>query len=137
MTKPTVFISHSRRDTELAQRFGLALKELGVDVFDPDQELQPGDDFIEAIQSGIKRSDVIIMLVSAPERLQSSWSSYEIGVAEALGKPVRLLLPNRYSVTELPADFASIQAVEFDPQKPERAARAVRGVVAELSPDEP
>ncbi len=125
MTKPTVFISYSRRDAELGQRFAVALKRLGLKALDPERELRPGEDWRHSIQSAIKQSDVVVTLVSTPASLQSSWTSYEMGVAEALGKRVLLLLPNKYSVTQLPADFASMQIMEFDPQAPEDAAQDI------------
>jgi len=130
MTKPSVFISYGQRDAELAGRFEAALKHLGLDAFNPARETQPGADWRKSIQSAIKRSDAVIMLALTPRYLSSSWMSYEAGIAEALGKRVMLLLPNRYSVTELPADFASTQIVEFDPQAPERAAHDIASRLA-------
>ncbi|HWN51681.1 MAG TPA: toll/interleukin-1 receptor domain-containing protein [Xanthobacteraceae bacterium] len=117
-----VFISHGQRDTELAERVEIALERLGLEAFNPARDLRPGDDWRRSIQTAIKRSDAMIILVSRPQYLSSSWTSYEVGIAEALGKRVMLLLPSKYPVTELPADFASTQIVEFDPQAPERAA---------------
>jgi nucleoside 2-deoxyribosyltransferase len=130
MTKPTVFISYSRRDAELGRRFETALKRLGLKALNPTREITSGEDWRKSIQSAIKRSDVVVTLVSAPESLQSSWTSYEAGVADALGKPVFLLLPNRYSVAELPEDFASTQIVEFDPGAPEHAAHDIASRLA-------
>ncbi len=130
MTRPTVFISYSRRDAELGQRFAIALKRLGLKALDPERELRPGEDWRHSVQSAIKQSDVVVTLVSTPASLQSSWTSYEVGVAEALGKRVLLLLPNKYSVTQLPADFASMQIVEFDPQAPEHAAHDIASRLA-------
>jgi nucleoside 2-deoxyribosyltransferase len=130
MTKPTVFISYGRRDAELGRRFEVALTQLGLTALNPTRDLASGEDWRKSIQSAIKRSDAVVTLVSAPESLQSSWTSYEVGVADALGKRVFLLLPNRYSVAELPEDFASNQIVEFDPQAPERAAHDIASRLA-------
>ncbi len=130
MTKPSVFISYGQRDAELAERVEAALKQFGLEAFNPAREMRPGGDWRKSIQSAIKRSDAVIMLALTPQYLSSSWMSYEAGIAEALGKRVMLLLPNRYSVTELPADFASTQIVEFDPQAPERAAHDIASRLA-------
>lgn len=70
------------------------------------------------------------MVALTPHALSASWMAYEAGVAEALGKRVVLLLPNKYPVTELPDDFASTPIVEMDPQAPERAARDVASRLA-------
>ena len=130
MTKPSVFFSYSRRDAELGQRVEIALKNFGLQAFNPARDLLSGEDLRKSIRSAIKRSDAVITLVSTPQSLSSSWTSYEVGVAEALGKRVMLLLPSEYSVAELPADFASTQIVEFDPQAPERAAHDIASRLA-------
>ncbi len=130
MTKPSVFISYGQRDAELAGRVEAALKHFGFEAFNPAREARPGGDWRKSIQSAIKRSDAVIMLALTPQYLSSSWMPYEAGIAEALGKRVMLLLPNGYSVTELPADFASTQVVEFDPQAPERAAHDIASRLA-------
>jgi TIR domain len=130
MTKRTIFISHGERDADLAQRVESALQRVGLDAFNPAREVRPGDDWRKSIQAAIKRSDALIMLFSTPHHLSSSWMTYEAGMAEALGKRVMVLLPNKYPVTELPADVASAQIVEFDPQAPERAAHDIAARLA-------
>jgi nucleoside 2-deoxyribosyltransferase len=130
MTKPSVFITYGRRDAEMAARVQSALENLGLEVLNPARELWAGADWRGELQSAIKRSDALIALVSTPHYLQSSWTSYEVGMAEALGKQVMLLLPDKYPATELPEDFASTQVVDFDPQAPERAAREIASRLA-------
>ena len=130
MTKPTIFISYGHRDADLAQRVETALERLGLEAFNPARELRPGEDWRKAIQAAIKRSDALVMLFSTPDHLSSSWMTYEAGIAEALGKRVMVLLPSKYPVTELPADVASAQIVDFDPQAPERAAHDIAARLA-------
>jgi TIR domain len=125
MSRPSVFISSTQRDAGLAERFEAALKHAGLKASNPAREMGQGKDWRKSIQSAIKSSDAVIMLALTPQNLSSSWMSYEAGIAEALGKRVMLLLPNRNSVAELPADFASTQIVEFDPLAPEGAARDI------------
>jgi hypothetical protein len=124
MSKPSVFISYSRRDANLANSVADALKRLGFNPLDPGRELRPGADWRKAIQAAIKRSEAVI-LVASPHNLASSWSLYEAGMAEALGKKVMVLLPNTHSVAELPADVASSSIVELDPEAPDRAAHDI------------
>ena len=125
MSKPNIFISSSHRDAEVAKKFGAALKDLGVDAFNTDEELQGGGDWRKTVRAGIKRSDAVIILAVTPENLSSSWMAYEAGLAESLGKKVVLLLPDKYPVTELPADFASTTILDFDPQAPGPAAKKI------------
>ena len=124
MSKPSVFISYSRRDASLAHSVADALERLGFNALDPGRQLQPGDDWRKAVRSAIKRSDAVILLAS-PHNVASSWSLYEAGMAEALGKKVMVLLPNTHSVGELPADIASSPIVELDPKAPDRAAHDI------------
>jgi hypothetical protein len=67
----------------------------------------------------------LIVLMTTPQSGESSWMAYEAGVAEALGKPIMVLLPSKYPVAELPADVAAGQVLDFDPKAPEGAAREI------------
>jgi TIR domain-containing protein/nucleoside 2-deoxyribosyltransferase-like protein len=129
MSKRSVFISYGNRDAELGERVASALKHLGFDAW-LDVEMQPGENWRKAIQSAIKQSDALVIVALTPQTLSSSWMAYEVGIAEALGKRVMLLIPNKYPVTELPDDFASTPTVEIDPQAPERAAHDVASRLA-------
>jgi len=123
-------MSYPNRDAKLAERVASALKHLGFDALDPRRDLRPGESWRKAIQSAIKRSDAVIMVALTPQALSASWMGYEAGIAEASGKRIMLLLPNKYPLTELPDDFASTPIVEIDPQAPERAARDVASRLA-------
>jgi len=125
MSKPSVFISYSRRDAGLAQRVESALERLGLDAFNPAREVRPGENWRHAIHAAIKRSDALIMLIGSQKNLTSSWMTYEAGMAEALGKRVMVLLANKHSANDLPVDIASGQIVGFDPQAPARAAHDI------------
>jgi nucleoside 2-deoxyribosyltransferase len=128
MTKRVVFISYSHRDSDLAKKIGTALERVGLEAFNSERELRTDKDWRKETQAAIKRSDALIMLVAAPHS-SSSWTSYEAGMAAALGKRVMVLLPNKYPATELPADVTA-QVVDFDPQAPERAAHDIAARLA-------
>jgi nucleoside 2-deoxyribosyltransferase len=125
MTRPSVFLSYSSRDRDVAGRVERALKRLGLAAFNPARDVHVGEHWRKAIQAAIKRADALVLLATSPQSAASSWMAYEAGVAEALGKPVMILLPDKYPVTELPADFAAGQVLDFDPEAPERAAREI------------
>lgn len=130
MNRPSVFLSYNHRDADLAKKVGSALERLGLKAVNPEREMRPGDDFRKAIQEAIRRSDALIMLVPSPQQASSSWTSYEAGIAEALGKRVVVLLSNKYPVTDLPVDVAASRVVVFDPQAPERAAHEIAAQLA-------
>src|SRR5262249_157399 len=130
MSKPSVFLSYSERDAKVGKRVETELKQLGLEPLNSARAARSGSDWRKAVRAAIKRADAVIVLVLTPQFLSSSWMSYEVGIADALGKVVMTLLPNKYSVTELPADFASTQIVEFDPKEPQRAAHDIASRLA-------
>jgi hypothetical protein len=130
MSRPSVFLSYSERDAKLGKRVETELKHLGLEALNAARAVRAGDDWRKAIQAAIKRADALIVLVLTPQFLSSSWMSYEVGIAEALGKVVMTLLANKHSVSELPADFASTQIIEFDPLASERAAHDIASRLA-------
>ena len=125
MSKLSVFLSYSSRDRDVASKVERALERHGLKAFNPAREVGAGEDWRKAIQAAIKRSSALVLLAMTPGSASSSWMAYEAGIAEALGKPVLILLSNKYPVTELPADIAAGQILEFDPDAPDRAAREV------------
>ena len=124
MSKRQVFISHSRRDANLAEQVVAELERLGLQV-SSDAEVRQGEKRRKVVQDAIKRSDALVMLIASPHEVSSSWMGYEAGVAEALGKRTMLLVPSKYPLAELPEDVAVGQVVDFDPQAPERAAQDI------------
>ena len=124
MSKPSVFISYSQRDSVLAGRIEQALAQLGLEA-SSSGHLPSGEDWRKEIGAAIKQADAVVMLIASPYGATSSWKGYEAGMAEALGKKVMVLLPNKYSAADLPADIASWRILDFDPEAPELAARHI------------
>ena len=119
-----VFLSHSQRDAGLAADIAGELRKHGVEPF-VDLELARGEDFRRAIKSAIRRADGFVVIVTSPEALPSSWTSYELGMAETLGKPILVLLSHNHSAGQLPADFSGLPIVAFDPQYPGQIGRKI------------
>ncbi len=124
MSKRSVFVSYSNRDAKWATQVQQALERLGLHATNTSHDLRVGDDWRKAVQTAMRKSDALVLLMTSPYA-SSSWMQYEAGMAEALGKRVMVLLPKRYPVAELPADLASGQVVQFDPQAPEQAAQDI------------
>lgn len=101
------------------------LEKHGHSTFNPAKDMSPGQDFRRTLQSEIANSDALLTLISSPSTASESWIGYEIGIAEALEKPVVTLASDRFSLSELPSDLTSRLIVNFDPQSPEGAARDV------------
>ncbi len=125
MSKRSIYLSYSQRDSEIAARVEKTLRRLGFDAFNPARDVSPGEDWRKAIQAAVKRSDALILLITSPDSVVASWMSYEAGMAEALEKRVLVLASNRHSVSELPAELGGVPIVDLDPLAPERAAQHV------------
>lgn len=125
MTMAGIFLSFSHRDSALAERIEAELEKLGHPTFNPSKDIAPGQDWREAMRAAIERTDMLLVLISSSHAASSSWMGYEVGMAEALGKPVVTLASDRLSKTDLPDDLISRQVLNFDPRSPERAAREV------------
>jgi hypothetical protein len=119
-----IFLSHSHRDSALAERIEREFEKLGLPTFTA-RDIRAGEDWRKAIETSVRRADMLLLLIASPEAAASSWMGYEAGMAEALGKRVMVLASDRHSVSELPIDLASWPIVNFDPRSPETAARDI------------
>jgi nucleoside 2-deoxyribosyltransferase len=89
------------------------------------ESIAAGEDFRRSVKGSIRRSDAFVLLLSAPESAASSWVAYELGIAEALGKPILLLLSRNHSTSQLPDDMRGLRTVAFDTEQPQEAAREI------------
>lgn len=75
-----VFISHSRENKALAKRVGVALEQAGLDVWDEEQEILPGDNWAKKISQALEEAQAMVVLLT-PEALDSTWVNREIDFA--------------------------------------------------------
>lgn len=90
--KYDIFISYSRKDSEIVKRFADELGKAGYTIWMDIDGIETGDAFKEKIVSAIEESKVFIFFSSADSNA-SSWTVKEVNVAVALKKfiiPVRL-----------------------------------------------
>jgi len=99
-----VFISHTSRDTEWARSFANALKERGVSVWFDEFDVQPGESLREALESGLRNSDVFVALLDA-EAPPKPNLFFELGAAIGMGKKVVPIVPKGIDVGALPLDL--------------------------------
>jgi nucleoside 2-deoxyribosyltransferase len=121
---PKVFLSYTRRDANLAAAIARELRKHGVEAL-VDESIAPGDDFRRTIKSAVRKADGFVLVVTSPDAAASSWTSYELGMAEALGKPILLLLSQNHSAAQLPSDLAGLPTTAFDPEHPETVGREI------------
>ena len=86
-----IFISHSGRDNEAAERIITWLKGRGFDTafldFDKDSGIPPGADWERTLYREIEQSEAVI-IIQTPNWLASKWCFVEFTQARALGKAI-------------------------------------------------
>ena len=93
--KQKIFLSYAWQDRD---RVDLALQRLrdahvaGVesllDITDPVPDAKLGQDLRTKIRNQIEKANVVV-LIWTKQAEASDWVQYEVGIADALGKPVR------------------------------------------------
>ena len=59
-----VFMSYSDSDAMLAARVSDALENNGLEVWDPDRELFPGDNWAAEVARALEESDAMVVLLT-------------------------------------------------------------------------
>ena len=86
-----VFLSFNHSDKDIATPFLKKLQEAGYSVHQSSQGIPHDKAWRKSIRSAISDSDALILILPRRE-IEDSWLTYEIGLAEALGKKIVLLL---------------------------------------------
>jgi TIR domain-containing protein len=103
MEKRTVFISHSAGDTDWARSFAQALKARGVPVWFDEFNIRPGESLRDAVESGLRNSDVLVALLDADSPSRPNLF-FELGAAIGMGKRVVPIVPKGMDPSVLPLD---------------------------------
>lgn len=131
-----IFLSYSRADSvrteELFEKLTQALQsENGVHVWS-DREIEPGSDWIEAIEHELERATTFILMLS-PAYLNSNYAAFEIGVAMARRSQgeaqVIPLLVADINADELPPPLRHRTLIDARGKSAEQAARLVTDLV--------
>ena len=75
-----VFLSYTHNESFLAKKITSALIKNGLDVWNAETEILPGDNFAEKISNALKESDAMVVLIT-PESLESRNVQWEIAYA--------------------------------------------------------
>ncbi len=59
-----VFLSHAHADAPLAARICKALADSGLDVWDPDRDLLPGDNWAGEVARALEESEAMVVLLT-------------------------------------------------------------------------
>ena len=75
-----VFISHSSKDALVARRLAHRLSEAGFNVWLPEDEILPGDNWAKKIGQALEDSELMVVLVT-PHAFESEWLKEDIQYA--------------------------------------------------------
>jgi hypothetical protein len=128
-----VFISHASRDRELAKRLTKELSEEGFHVWNPDDEIYPGDNWAKKFGQALEESELMVVL----------WTRNAFESAERLERDVQYALTSTsYRGRLLPVlvGFASFKSGEdipwillkFDPVYIESETAGFENVIARI-----
>ena len=130
-----VFLSYSHKDGDLAKKIAYALENEGLEVWDAETEILPGDNFAEKISEALKASDAMVVLLT-PEALDSKWIQWEIQYA--LGNksynhrviPVLVGSEENISLESIPWILRKLQMIRLS--KPEQADEEISQITEAL-----
>lgn len=111
-----VFISHSGKEPELAQKLATVLQQAGFQVWDAYSNLYPGDNWAKLTAQALEDSQAMVVLLT-PESLESRWVQSEIEYA--LGNknyawrliPVLVGDPKRFQEVQIPWILEKLQMI--------------------------
>jgi hypothetical protein len=104
MDKPKVFISHSRLDNGWSRQFASSLQQHGLRVLFASSAVDSGKTLVEAIEYGLRNSNVIALLVT-PDTIKRPNFFFEIGAALGMGKPLIPVVSEEIDPSALPASL--------------------------------
>jgi hypothetical protein len=116
-TLNSVFISYADRDKSRVRKVIGELKLRGVlserdKVIDAKGLLVPGSNARDQVQKAIEDASKVIVIWSGAGA-ESAWVNYEAGMAEALGKPIFVVL-GKGERSGLPIDLSDTQVIELE-----------------------
>lgn len=94
-----VFLSYVESDKEFAQDLAARLSKEGYEVWDPNREVYPGDNWPLKIGEALQQSEAMVVVLS-PESMQSEWVHREIEYALGSSNYAERLIPVLLRPTE-------------------------------------
>ena len=101
MSQRRIFISHSRADRDWVRAFAESLKAQGVQVWLDDLQIQPGDRLEDAIEEGLRNSDVVAFVITS-DNVRGPNLLFELGAAIGMGKRAVPIVSKDVETSELP-----------------------------------
>ena len=115
-----IFISYSRRDTDLVDQFVRRFEDEGFRVWIDRDGIESGDSFKRIIVRAIKESELLLFFSSESSN-NSPWTTKEVSVAVHYGKPIIPIKIDKALYNEdVEFDLVNLDYVDYtDPKKQE------------------
>ena len=110
MTVPKVFISYAHSDKNWAEKFAETMVKSGVNVWFDQFNVKAGEPISEAIEKGLRESDVVVLLIS-PENLNRPNLFFELGAALGMNKTIVPVVPENIDLHSLPLPLQRIKFI--------------------------
>ena len=125
-----IFISYSRKDTQIVDQFVDRLKQAGYSVWIDLEGIHSGEQFTKIIAKAIKNSAVVVFFSSANSN-SSNWTVMEIGYALKKGKTI---IPIRLDDSEYEdsIDFL-LTLIDFIPYNPQQPSACIDRLITSLA----
>ena len=123
--KNKIFLSYSYDDRQWAEHFAFALEKEGIDVWFG-RDLPLGEDIRDHIQSALRASNTLIVLLS-PKSIKNSGIFFELGAAVAGNKRIIPIIIDDVGNEQLPLPVIKYQYLRES--SPVSAAKMVVKVV--------
>ena len=132
-----VFLSHSHADASLAARVSNALERNGMQVWDPDRDLLPGDNWAGEVGRALEESQAMVVLLT-PAAVASPYVrrdiEYALGAKNYRNRLIPVVVgdPDTFPANEMPwivrrMPWVGLEDAESDFPKVEPIADAILG----------
>ncbi|MBL8340574.1 MAG: toll/interleukin-1 receptor domain-containing protein [Rubrivivax sp.] len=129
---PSVFVSHSSKDTEFCMRLRQSLQAAGIGVWLDAADLKHGQQIESTIRKAIETHDFLVVVMSESSS-QSHWAHFEVGLATSnrvsSGEP--RVLPVAIDHSPLPIYVEATRFVDF--REPGKYDAAVSSLVKSIA----
>ena len=100
-----VFLSHHHSDAPLAARISKALAETGLEVWDPDRDLLPGDNWAGEVARALEESEAMVVLLT-PAAAGSPYVKrdieYALGAKNYSNRLIPVVVGKGFPASEIP-----------------------------------